>query len=55
MPSMTALIMLRSTMRTVSAPACRSFRGPHTARTRCVRSVFGVAAASRNTRFEAVC
>src|SRR5262249_60113676 len=33
-----------STMKTVSAPASRSFRGslPHTPRARCVRFVFGV-------------
>jgi hypothetical protein len=54
MPRIAALLMLRSTMKTVSAPASRSFRGPlpHP-RTRCVRFVFGVAAASRNTRFQA--
>jgi hypothetical protein len=27
----------------------------HTPRNRCVRFVFGVAAASRNTRFQAAC
>jgi hypothetical protein len=45
--------MLRSTMKTVSAPASRSFRGslPHPTQPLCC-FVFGVAAASRNTRFQ---
>src|SRR5215813_4361872 len=53
-PRIAALHMLRSAVKTVSAPAISSFRGsiPHP-RTRCVRFVFGVAAASRNTRFQA--
>ena len=54
MPRITASHMLRSTVKTVSAPAISSFRGsiPHP-RNRCVRFVFGVTAASRNTRFQA--
>jgi hypothetical protein len=51
---MAALLMLRSTMETVSAPAISPFRGSiHTPRNRCVRFVAGVAAVSRNTRFQA--
>src|SRR5437588_3549217 len=43
-------------MKTVSAPAISSFRGSiDTPRNSCVRFVFGVAAASRNTRFQAAC
>jgi branched-chain amino acid transport system substrate-binding protein len=55
MPRITALHMLRSTMKTVSAPASSSFHGslPHPPRNRCVRFVFGVTAASRSTRFQA--
>jgi len=54
MPRITALLMLRSTFQTVSAPAIRAFRGSiHTPRKRCVRFVFGITAASRNTRFQA--
>ena len=56
MPRMTALHMLRSTITTVSAPANSSFVAQsHTPRNRCVRFVFGVTAASRNTRFQATC
>src|SRR5262249_36980700 len=49
MPRIAALQMLRSTVKTVSAPAISSFRGsiPHPTQR------FGVTAASRNTRFQA--
>src|SRR5262249_1310362 len=49
MPRIAALHMLRSTVKTVSAPAISSFRGsiPHPTQR------FGVTAASRNTRFQA--
>src|SRR5260370_27201880 len=48
MPRMTALHMLRS------IPRVHHFVAhSHTPRNRCVRFVFGVAAASRNTRFQA--
>src|SRR5215216_3772276 len=53
-PRITALLMLRSTMETASAPATSPFRGSiHTPRNRCVRFVAGVTAGSRNTRFQA--
>jgi hypothetical protein len=51
MPRIAALHMLRSTMKTVSAH--HFVAQSHTPRTRCVRFVFGVTAASRNTRFQA--
>src|SRR5206468_7695478 len=53
-PCIAALLMLRSTMETVSAPAICPFRGSiHTPRNSCVRFVAGVTAGSRNTRFQA--
>ena len=53
-PRITALLMLRSTMETASAPATSPFRGSiHTPRNRCVRFVAAVTAGSRNTRFQA--
>ena len=44
MPRIAALLMLRSTMKTVFAPAFVAHS--HTPGNRCVRFVFGVAAAS---------
>ena len=56
MPRIPASHMLRSTMKTVSLPRVHHFVAhSHTPRNRCVRFVFGVAAASRNTRFQATC
>jgi len=53
---MAALFMLRSIMKTISAPAISPFRGSiHTPRNSCVRFVFGIAAASRNTRLRVAC
>ena len=50
----TALHILRSTPTTVSAPTAYPFRGSiHTPRDRCVRFVFGIIGASRNTRVQA--
>src|SRR5258707_8478389 len=54
MPRIAALLILRSTMKTVSLPRVDHFVAhSHTPRTRCVRFVFGVTAASRNTRLQA--
>jgi hypothetical protein len=54
MPRMTALLMLRSTPTTVSAPAITHYVAQsHTPRTRSVRFVAGVAVGSRNTRSQA--
>ena len=55
-PRITALHMLRSTMKQSPLPRVHHFVAQsHTPRNRCVRFVFGVAAASRNTRFQAPC
>jgi len=53
-PRITAPLMLRSTLWTVSAPATSLFRGSiDTPCNRCVRFVAVVAAGSRNTRYRA--
>src|SRR5438876_11972897 len=56
MPRVTALLMLRSTMKTVSAPASRSFRGslPHPTQPLCTLRVRRHRRLTRNTRFQAV-
>jgi hypothetical protein len=54
MPRIAASHMLRSTMKTVPLPRFHHFVAQsHTPRNSCVRFVFGFAAASRNTRFQA--
>ena len=54
MPRIAASHMLRSTMKTVPLQRFHHFVAQsHTPRNSCVRFVFGVATASRNTRFQA--
>jgi len=54
MPRITALLMLRSTPTTVSAPALNPFRGSITHPMQSLCTLRGpIAAGSRNTRFQA--